>query len=187
MFRGEPIALWTLLFGFISFIFVQLFGLIVTNTIDSEAILPLQAHFYLAYFGWIGLTILGAQLQFFKAITGLRRYTPYYLRYLYHAFLLSGLFLLVYGSYYRENEYVTIGFVFYLVGVFIHTFWIVKQSGSKYFKFPLDYMFVSNLYLIAALIILFLSNSSKDYYIVSLSVVRHILSIGWISLTLKVR
>ncbi len=147
--------------------------------------LPLQAHFYLAYFGWIGLTILGAQLQFFKAITGLRKYTPQYLRYLYHIFLLFGLFLLVYASYYRKNEYVTFGFLFYLVGVLIHTYWVVKQSGSKYFKFPLDYMFISNLYLIIALTIFFLSSSANEYYIVNLNILRHILSIGWISLTLQ--
>ena len=63
MFRGEPLALWTLFLGFLSLIFVQIFGLIITGTIQSDAILPSQAHFYLAYFGWIGLTILGAQLQ----------------------------------------------------------------------------------------------------------------------------
>jgi len=185
MFRGEPIALWTLILGFLSFILVQVLGLVITGILDLDISLVTQAHFFLAYFGWIGLTILGAQLQFFRAITGLRKYGPNYLRYLYHFFLISGLFLIVQGSFVRDDNTVSLGFLLYLFGVLIHTYWIVKQSGSKYFKFPLDYFFVSNLFLIISVFLLLLSHQVGEYYFVSFSSIRHILSVGWISLTLQ--
>lgn len=185
MFRGEPIALWTIIFGFASFILVQILGLVITGIFDLDVSLVLQAHFFLAYFGWIGLTILGAQLQFFRAITGLRKYSPIYLRYLYHVFLITGLFLIVQGSFFRNNTYIALGFLLYLFGVLVHTYWIVKQSGSKYFKFPLDYLFVSNLFLILSIILLFLRFQADHYYITNLSAIRHIMSVGWISLTLQ--
>ncbi|MCE7737022.1 MAG: hypothetical protein GPJ54_19205 [Candidatus Heimdallarchaeota archaeon] len=185
MFRGEPLALWTMMLGFLSFIMVQILGLVLTGVFDWDLSLVTQAHFFLAYFGWIGLIMLGAQLQFFRAITGLRKYGPVYLRYLYILFLISGLSLIVQSSFNRDSSAVGLGFSIYFVGILIHTYWIVKQSGSKYFKFPLDYFFVSNLFLLVSVFLLILSFYANEYYLLSLSSIRHILSVGWISLTLQ--
>ena len=98
MFRGEPIALFTIIFGLVFFVITQIFGILLSGIVSTELSFIRQSHFYLAYLGWIGFVILGAQLQFFRAITGLRRYEPTILRYVFLGSLLSGICLLVYGN-----------------------------------------------------------------------------------------
>jgi len=185
MFRGEPLALWTIVNGFFYYLVAQLFGLIIADVIPSNVFLATQSHFFLVHFGWIGFVILGSQLQFFRALTGLRKYEPRWLRWLFLISLNFGMILIVLGSSIANQILIQVGLLIYLLGAFIQFFWINKTRSSKYFRFPLDYFFVSQIAFIVTIAMIFLTSIQTFRIISEISILKHVLAIVWISLTLQ--
>ena len=186
MFRGEPLAFWTIISGFVVFLVVQLFGLAIVGVFNVDWHFITQSHFFLAFLGWLGLVVMGAQLQFYRAITGVRKFEPEYLRWAFLGSVLIGLILMVYGDSFDSRFILILGFVFYGIGVGIHLYWTVSRVQSKYFKFPLDYFLASQIYFVIGLSALFWKLISSDRVLVSdILGIRHIFLFGWISLTLQ--
>ncbi|MDH5402230.1 MAG: hypothetical protein OEZ01_13475 [Candidatus Heimdallarchaeota archaeon] len=194
MFRGEPLAYWTIIIGFICYLMTQYIGMLLTGIIHPAIIIYPKIHQYIAILGWIGITIMGAQLQFHRAVTGLRRYKPNYFRLVFILGLFGGVTSILLSSMYNSSTLFLMGFVFYTVSVTIQFYWIFSLRKSKHYKFPLDYFFYSQIFLIIyllwALFGIAKSYTSSDgelpYHLLIHSLPdNHVLTFGWISLTLQ--
>jgi hypothetical protein len=186
MFRGEPISLHTLMLGLLSLWLLIIFGMNSTGIISLGVSFSTITHYYLAFYGWIGLLIFGAQLQFFKAIGGLRKYEPEWLRSLFHIFIIISLLSIVTGISTRNFGLYMFGLLVYALVSLIVLFWLNKGYKSPLFKFPLDYFFLAHLFFIFGHLYLLIDViSSQSIPIDNKTVITHIFAAGWISLTLQ--
>ncbi len=185
MFRGEPIAFWTIISGFTTFFVLQAFGVFIPFLPGELGEAMATTHYFLVFFGWIGLVILGAQLQFYRALTGLRRYGPTPLRIAYLASLVAGLLTLALAPFTSDTLFL-VGLGIYSIGVLIHMGWLIKLRTSPLFKFPLDYYLSAELFHVAGIILFILYYSRiKTPLELTMFTITHVLTIGWISLTLQ--
>ncbi len=185
MFRGEPLAFWTIMSGFTIFFLLQVFGIFISLLPGELGEAMAIAHYFLAFFGWIGLVILGAQLQFYRALTGLRRYGPSPLRFAYLASLLTGLSIIVLAPFTSDTLFV-VGLGIYGIGVLIHLGWLVRLRTSPLFKFPLDYYLSAEIFHVAGIVFFMLYYAGVNTpFELSMFTITHVLTIGWISLTLQ--
>ncbi len=186
MFRGEPVPIWTLMMGITLFLLTQLFGVFTSGFLQINLYNPLQGHFLLAFLGWIAFMILGAQLQFFRAITGLRKYEPETFRWIFLISLPLGLFLLILGTSVASKPVLISGFLVYSIALIIHSYWLLKQWRDPKHKFPLNYFIAAQAFFLLGFIQLFyLSITGYSSTIAPISSSIHIFGIGWITLTLQ--
>ncbi len=185
MFRGEPTAYWTVNLGFAFFLITQLYGIANARLI----VLPgntIAIHYYLAFFGWIGFLIMGAQLQFFRAMASVRKYEPTFLRFLFLFTLLIGIGILIMVESLELRFYSFIGLLVYFLGVIIHFYWLYHYQPKKYFKLPLDHFFVAQAFFLSGVIILLLKSLEiRPFVFVERNIVTHIFVFGWITITLE--
>lgn len=186
MFRGEPLAIWTNIFALLQFHLTLVLGLVFIGFLELPFRVFLQSHYFFAFFGWIGFLIFGSQLQFYKAITGNRKYTPEWARWVYLISLGVGQVLIFVGISLRSFPVVLTGELSYFLGVIIHLIWLTQGLQSNLFKFPLNYFYVAHLFFtVTFLFMMTESLQNGDYRLVSKTVYTHILGVGWISMTLQ--
>ncbi len=183
MFKGEPIAIWTMFGAFLSFLALQIYGILFGfSIIGGSAFFP--THYLLAFFGWIGLLILGAELQFFRAILAIRKYEPEWLR---RIFLLSVfLFVLCLSLVGINSQFALLALILFFAILVIHSYWMGYHARSKLFKFPLQFFLAGNVFLWIGYLLYFLYfNDIDTYFIEARMEITHVLAIGWISLVLQ--
>ncbi len=186
MFRGEPLALHTMLLAFVSFHLVLLAGLVITGILPVVYSFATQVHYLLMVFGWIGGLIMGAQLQFFRAITGIRKYGPPWMRSLYLASYILGLSSVVLGTAKKIEILYFAGLFLLLLMVSIHSYWLFKQVGNRLFKFPLEYFVSSHLFLLVTMVVLSIEQlMANQIRLIHQVEITHVLVVGWISLSLQ--
>lgn len=175
-----------ILLGYVFFVITQSLGLLLPNVLfDLNISTSYQAHYLAAFLGWIGTVILGAQLQFFRAIAGVRRYGPRYLRHGYSWSLAGGVTLLVIGSLLVSSILVYIGLMLYGVGISIHSYWIIPLQRSRLFRFPLNYLLAAHLFLLLAFGMIVTQALESPFFLVRNFEVIHVFGIGWISLSMQ--
>lgn len=169
MYRGEPISLWTNIVAIFMIIPLGIAGLYTALGGDFSSL-----HYQIAIQLVVGLLIIGSELQFFKALTGLRKYQPEFLRYIYLLLLIVSTLLVFISSF--------LAWISFLLLILVQFYWISKAMMSKYFKFPLNYFYVAQIYHIIA-ILLIIINEFMD--VVSEHAITHILTIGWLGMVLQ--
>ncbi len=185
MMKGEPLTLGLIINGLLWFLVVQIFGVLYTGVFGTVVNNVAQLHFLAVFLGWIGFVILGAELQMSRAFTALRRFEPEILRWLLPIFLNSGLIIALIGTALRMQILVILGLVIYLIGVLIHTYWVVQQRRSPLFKFPLGYHLLAQFFYIVGLLVLLLNSLIGFYGIIQERTnVAIVFTIGWIGLVL---
>ncbi len=184
MYRGEPLALYTILFGLINFNMVLFFGIRLSGLISFKGYNFVQVHYILAYFMWILPVVLGSQLQFFRSLTGLRKYEPNILRKYYLLSLILSTIMMVTGTFTRTRMLLIIGILVLISTVTIHSYWLVRVIKDKRMHFPLNFFFISNLYLVISMVYI-LFNIDRYAIIENKDFITHMLSFGWINLSLQ--
>lgn len=186
MYRGEPVAIHTIMIGLVGYLLTLLFGIRLSGIIYFAGKNLSQVHYTLAYFVWIAPVILGSQLQFNRALTGLRKFQNEYLRRAYLFFLILGIIIIITGTLLNLITMTLLGFIFYSLTILIHFYWLLEVRRTKQNIFPLNYFFQSNIFLLIAFMILItdLSNSQSSRF-QDVYGLTHLLSIGWINLSLQ--
>ncbi len=181
MFKGEPVAIWTMFAAFLSFLALQLYGILFGMGLITT-FYPI--HLHLAFFGWIAFLILGAELQFFRAILAVRKFEPEWLRWVYLLMVYLSLFLTILSGW---INLLSEAFLLLLFVTIVHSYWLVRYSRSRFFKFPLQFYLAGQGFFILGLILYtnYVPGLNLSFHDLPRWQVIHIFAVGWISLVLQ--
>ncbi|RMG28569.1 MAG: hypothetical protein D6732_18665 [Methanobacteriota archaeon] len=181
MFKGEPVAIWAMFSAFVSFLALQLYGILFGLGLITS-FYPI--HFHLAIFGWITFLILGAELQFFRAILAIRKFEPEVFRWIFLISVYLSVFLTILSGWINLLAW---AYGFLLIATVVHTFWLGKYSRSRFFKFPLQFYLAGQVFFILGLLLYaqFVPGLQFEFHNLARWQVMHIFAVGWISLVLQ--
>ncbi len=154
---------------------------IVHSTGNFLSVIEL-AHYMLVFFGWIGLVVLGSELQFYRAISGIRKFEKELHRKLFVISLFLGVILVTIGPFISYPLILT-GLIFYFVGILLHFRWLIIIRLRKLYKFPLNYFLSAQIFHLTGVLFLFFYFLGVKAF--SFRSITHIFTIGWISLVLQ--
>ncbi len=181
MFKGEPIAIWSMVAAFLSFLALQLYGILFGLGIIT-GFYPI--HLHLAFFGWISFLILGAELQFFRAILAIRKFEPEWLRWVFLVSMYLSLFFTILSGW---IDLLAEAYILLILVTIVHTYWLAKYSRSRFFKFPLQFYLAGQGFFILGLALYakYVPGLNIDFHGLARWQVIHIFAVGWISLVLQ--